>query len=192
MEKKSDLHFHYPPNLQELDLATLVSLYRSRGEIRQAGAGQYLGCALTKKLVRKAKSWFGLTYSQEGWDLLLTRSSGGYPMTDVELNILGLAFYYRDQGALERSYVEEHCGTVPKLSFMIVNDLKQFGFLRETEEGYVKIAPAGVQALQGVCDRIYGHRFKEEMLIIHDTDTFQPTIEQAQKKDPAADQRSLF
>ena len=98
MEKKSDHIFSYPPNLQELDLATLVNLYRERGEIlKPQGQDNYVACAVTKKLLREAKSWFGLFYSQEAWDSLLTKNSGGYPLTEAEMNALGLVYSNRKE-----------------------------------------------------------------------------------------------
>ncbi len=59
MEKKSDLYFSYPPNLHTLDLATLVSMYRERGLPKKAKPGEYFGCALTQKIVKDGKWWFG-------------------------------------------------------------------------------------------------------------------------------------
>jgi len=191
MKKKSNIHFAYPPNLEKLDLATLVSMYRSRGEIKKAEPGGYLGCALTKKLTKNVKSWFGLTYSQEGWNELLTKNSGGYPLTEAELNILGMALAFEESGLVSRTYAEKHSGVLPKLAFMIINDLIEFGFLTEKEEDSLKITPAGLQALHGICNRIYKRRFKDEMLLISQEDDL-PDIQKATKKNPDREQTSLF
>ena len=191
MKKKSNLHFAYPPNLEQLDLATLVSMYRSRGEIKKAEPGQYLGCALTKKLTKNVKCWFGLTYSQEGWNELLTKNSGGYPFTEAELTILGMSLAFEENGLVSRTYAEKHSGVLPKLAFMIINDLIEFGFLTEKEENSLKITPAGLQALHGICKRIYNRRFKDEMLLISREED-QPDIEKATKKDSTREQTSLF
>jgi len=190
MEKTSHLYFKYPPNLAMLDLATMVSMYRKRGEIRKADTGSYFGCSVTHKLIKSAKSWFGIYYSQKAWDTLLSRNSGGYPLTEAELNILGLAMEFQEEGLVNRQYAENNCGVVPKLAFMIVNDLKEFGFLTLHDNDKLKITPAGVQALQGICRHIYSSRFKPEMLLIWEEDD-QPRIEEAKKK-RAEEQTSLF
>lgn len=75
MQKRSDFHFRYPPNIHELDLATMVSMFRSRGEPRKAAPGEYFACAYSKELLKEAKWWFGLYYSQDIWDALLTKGS---------------------------------------------------------------------------------------------------------------------
>ena len=41
MQKRNHFHFQYPPNIHELDLATMVSMFRSRGEPRKAPPGEY-------------------------------------------------------------------------------------------------------------------------------------------------------
>ncbi len=195
MEKKSDHIFSYPPNLQELDLATLVNLYRERGEVLKARAGQHVACAITKKLLREAKSWFGLFYSQEAWDSLLTKNSGGYPLTEAEMNALGLVYSNRKEPP-HREFVEKNIGTLPKLAYLIINDIKQFGFIKEDENGFLTIAPSGEKALQGIVKRMYGKPFTEEMLIsyreAHKVEP--PSKEQkprsARRKDQ--DQTSLF
>lgn len=195
MEKKSDHIFSYPPNLQELDLATLVNLYRERGEILKARAGSYVACAITKKLLKEAKSWFGLFYSQDAWDSLLTKNSDGYPLTEAEMNALGLIYSSRKEPP-HREFVEKNIGTLPKLAYLIINDIKQFGFIKEDENGFLKIAPSGEKALQGIARRMYGKPFTEEMLISHQTaHTVEPPSKEqkprsARRKDE--DQTSLF
>ncbi|MEX0661487.1 MAG: hypothetical protein WD381_06110 [Balneolaceae bacterium] len=163
MEKKSDLIFTYPPNLAELDLATMVSMYRERGEPKKAAPGKYLACALSRKLLKDAKWWFGLYYSQSAWDDLLTKSSEGYPLTEAELNALGLILASGDEPP-HREYVEKNIGVFPKLAYLILNDIKQFGFIQENDQGFLLITPRGERALQGIARRIYQKRFVPEML----------------------------
>ena len=195
MEKKSDHIFSYPPNLQELDLATLVNLYRERGEVLKARAGQYVACAITKKLLKEAKSWFGLFYSQDAWDSLLTKNSGGYPLTEAEMNALGLIYSNRSEPP-HREFVEKNIGTLPKLAYLIINDIKQFGFIKEDDNGFLEIAPSGEKALQGFSKRVYGKQFIKEMLISHreshivDKPSQSKTPRSTRRKDQ--DQTSLF
>jgi hypothetical protein len=195
MEKKSDHILSYPPNLQELDLATLVNLYRERGEILKARAGSYVACVITKNLLKEAKSWFGLFYSQDAWDSLLTKNSAGYPLTEVEMNALGLIYSNREDPP-HREFVEKHIGTLPKLAYLIINDIKQFGFIKEDENGFLAIAPSGEKALQGFVKRVYGKSFTKEMLISHqESHSVKPPSQSkksrsSRKKDQ--DQTSLF
>jgi len=185
MQKISDFVFSYPPNLQELDLATMVSMYRDRGEPRRAAPGKYLACAVTKKLIKEAKWWFGLYYSQSAWDELLTKGSGGYPLTEAELNALGLVVTSEEPP--HREYVEKNIGILPKLAYLIVNDIKQFGLIEEDNQGFLNITSSGEQALQGIARRIYGKRFIPEMLHAYHQD---PSLS---KEDRAGnDQPSLF
>ncbi|MFO7848238.1 MAG: hypothetical protein R6V27_16850 [Balneolaceae bacterium] len=197
MEKKSDHIFSYPPNLQELDLATLVNLYRERGEVLKARAGNHVACAITKRLLREAKSWFGLFYSQEAWDSLLTKNSGGYPLTEAEMNALGLIYSNRKEPP-HREFVEKNIGTLPKLAYLIINDIKQFGFIKEDENGFLMIAPSGEKALKGIARRMYGKPFTEEMLISHqNAHSVEPPSEPKKKGSRSSrvkdqDQTSLF
>jgi hypothetical protein len=156
--------FQYPSNIKELDLATLVSMYRKRGEPVEAPAGEYFGCALTHKVIRKAKWWFGLTYSQEAWDQLLSDQANGYPLTQIEFNILGLAKINRFEQDVDRSFFEANAGTVSQLAFMIINDLKQFGFLEGEGKDEIFITPMGEKALNGLARRIYDQPFTRNML----------------------------
>lgn len=185
MHKRSDFVFKYPPNLQELDLATMVSMYRDRGEPRKAVPGKYLACAVTHKLLKEAKWWFGLYYSQSAWDELLTKGSEGYPLTEAELNLLGLVIASEEPP--HREYVEKNIGTLPKLAYLIVNDIKQFGFLQEDEHGYLRITPRGERALQGISRRLYEKRFTPEMLVAyHESESLQREDQQR------SDQATLF
>lgn len=188
MQKRSDHHFKYPPNIHELDLASMVSMFRSRGEPRKASLGEYFACVSTQELLKEAKWWFGLYFSQTTWDSLLTKSSDGYPLTNIELNILGHV-YISEEDAPHREYIEKNAGTTEKLAYLIVNDLRTFGFLSEDESGFLRITPRGEKALHGISRRIYEKRFLPEML--SDERILQsPCIEQAQKKDE--EQTSLF
>jgi len=163
MEKRSDYHFTYPPNIHELDLATMVSMYRARGEPRRAAPGTYMACCVTRNLLKEGKWWFGLYYSQKTWDSLLTRGAEGYPLTEIELNVLGMILV-TGEDPLHRDDVEKNCGSIPKLAYLIVNDLKHFGFLEEDESGFLAVTVSGERALQGLCRRLYGKRFVREML----------------------------
>ncbi|MEX1268432.1 MAG: hypothetical protein WEA56_05465 [Balneolaceae bacterium] len=168
MEKKSDFIFKYPPNIQELDLASMVSMYRARGEPRKAAAGKYLACAATHKLLKDGKWWFGLYYSQTAWDQLLTKSSEGYPLTEAELNVLGLILASDEPP--HREYVEKNAGVMSKLAYLIVSDIKQFGFIQEDDQGFLNITSSGERALQGIARRLYGKRFTPEMLFAYHSD----------------------
>lgn len=195
MEKKSDHILSYPPNLQELNLATLVNLYRERGEVLKARAGNYVACAISKHLLREAKSWFGLFYSQDAWDSLLTKNSGGYPLTEAEFNAFGLIYSNRDEPP-HREFVEKNIGTLPKLAYLIINDIKQFGFINEDESGFLTITSSGEKALQGISKRVYGRSFTKEMLIsfqqAHDVEVKPEGKRKPAARQKDADQTSLF
>ncbi|MEX1012036.1 MAG: hypothetical protein WDZ29_08240 [Balneolaceae bacterium] len=187
MEKRSDHFFRYPPNIHELDLATMVSMYRARGEPRKAPPGKFFACAVTKNLLKEGKWWFGLYYSQKAWDGLLTRGSEGYPMTEAELNVLGLVLASGEE-LPHREHIEKSCGAIPKLAYLIVNDLKKFAFLQEDEQGYLMLAPRGEKALQGICRRIYEKRFQPSMLAGLEEDYLPEGVRQRGR----TDQASLF
>ena len=189
MEKTSKHYFTYPSNLHEIDLATLVSMYRDRGIPKKAKPGEYFACAATGNLIKEGKWWFGQYYEQKAWDRTLTKGCEGYPLTQVELNILGMA-YAAEDGSPKRSYVEQHTGVISKLSYMIVNDLKEFGFLSIDEQKRLLITPRGEKAMQGIAQRIYDKKFHPDMLRVNQEGVAQPTMEQAEKKD--SEQASLF
>ncbi|MCA1803410.1 MAG: hypothetical protein LC662_13240 [Rhodothermaceae bacterium] len=189
MQKKAAHYFSYPPNIRMLDLATLVHLYRTRGEPRRSPAGEYFACAVSHKLIKESKHWFGLNYSQVEWDKLLTKNSDGYPLTEVEMNILGMARIPRE-GDTSRSFIEENCGTIPKLAFMVINDLKTFGFVEENEEGFLSTTQRGMKALEGVARRIYEKKFSPEMLHIHLDKPIEYPV--ATRKEEGKSQTSLF
>ena len=188
MQKRNHFHFQYPPNIHELDLATMVSMFRSRGEPRKAPPGEYYACAHSKKLLKEAKWWFGLFYSQDTWDELLTKGSEGYPLTNIDLNVLGNVYVSEEEAPL-REVVEKNAGTSEKLAYLIVNDLRTFGFLSEDDSGFLRITPRGEKALHGISRKIYEKRFLPEMLSDEPAPE-SPRIEQAQKKDE--EQTSLF
>ncbi len=188
MKKLTNQYFSYPPNLNSLDLATLVSMYRDRGAPEKADAGNYFACALTDKLIKDGKWWFGRYYSQQAWNDLLTKSCEGYPLTEVELNILGLASASEEPP--HRNEAEQGSGAIEKLAFMIVNDLKEFGFLSFDDRDRLLITPRGEKALQGIAHRIYHKKFSPEMLHVNKNDIIKPTIERAPKKD--IEQTRLF
>jgi ribosomal protein S19E (S16A) len=83
--------------------------------------------------------------------------------------------------------VEKNIGTLPKLAYLIVNDIKQFGFLQEDEHGYLRITPRGERALQGISRRLYEKRFTPEMLVAyHESESLQREDQQR------SDQATLF
>lgn len=189
MEKIADNYFSYPPNLHELDLATLVSMYRDRGIPKKAKPGEYFACTVTNKLIKEGKWWFGRYYSQKAWDDTLTKGCEGYPLTEVELNVLGLV-YTADNEARRRDYVEQNSGAVSKLAYMIVNDLKEYGFLTLDDQERLLITPRGEKALQGIAKKVYGKKFKAEMLKVNQGEITNPKIERAPKED--SEQAKLF
>lgn len=189
MNKKPEPYFNYPTNLHVLDLATLVSMYRERGAPKKTSAGGYFACALTNQLIKEGKWWFGRYYSQQAWNDLLTKSCEGYPLTEIEMNILGLALTAKQEPP-ERDYAEENCGAIAKLAFMIVNDLKEFGFLSIDDYDRIMITPRGEKALQGIAHRIYRKKFNSEMLQINQSNISKPIIERAKKQD--SEQTRLF
>ena len=141
----------------------MVSMYRERGTPVSAPAGSYFACAVSRRLVKDAKQWFGLYYSQTAWDTVLTKSSEGYPLTEAEMNALGLTLISGDQPP-HREEVETAMDVPQKLGYMIVNDLQKFGFLVEDQQGILAVTPRGERALQGICRRIYQKKFSPVML----------------------------
>ena len=188
MLKRNEFHFKYPPNIYELDLATMVNMFRSRGEPRKAAPGEYFACAYSKKLTKEAKWWFGLYYSQETWDALLTKGSEGFPLTEVEMNILGYV-YMCEEDVPHREVVEKKAGATEKLAYLVVNDLRSFALLSEDDSGFLRITPRGEKALHGLTRRIFDKRFLPEMPPDEPLPET-PRIEEAQKKDK--EQTSLF
>lgn len=182
MIKRSEFVFRYPSNLHQFDLATLVSLYRARGEPVRAPVGELFGCPVTHRLMKEAKRWFGITYSQQGWDQLLTKDAKGYPLTEVELNVMGLAVGYPGLPNT-REFIEKNSGTTSQLVFMVINDLRAFGFVDETESGVVSLTQDGEDALQGISRRIYEKKFLPDMLLVNQKRTMTTQPDLAQKKE---------
>lgn len=158
--------FEYPPNVRTLDLATLVSLYRSRGEPYKVPAGEVVACYLHKTLLKHSKRWFGLHYSQKAWDSMLTPGSEGYPLTEVEFNVLGLVAE-PPQARISREFIEQNCGIIPQLAFLIFNDLKQFGFIEEPDEYIYQLSDRGEKALDGLSRYLYDAPFDENLLYFY-------------------------
>ncbi len=132
----------------------------------------------------------GQYYSQEAWNKLLTKSCEGYPLTEIEMNVLGLA-QVANEGPPKREYVEQNCGALSKLAYMIVNDLKEFGFLSLNEQDRLMITPRGEKALQGIARRMYDRKFNANMLFVNQANSSRPTLERAQKKEEN-EQAKLF
>lgn len=129
-------------------------------------AGEHISCAVTGNLLRQSKRWFGLHYSQKAWDKMLTTGSEGYPLTETELNVLGL-IYNPPVSRVDKEFIGQHAGLVSQLVFLIYNDLRQFGFLEEANDGSVSLSRRGEIALDGVCRRLYESSFSPDYLIYH-------------------------
>lgn len=190
MIKRSEIYFRYPSNLNMLDLATLVSMYRNRGEPIKAPSGDYFACSLSLKLIREAKCWFGLYYTQSAWDQLVTRGSQGYPLTEAEMNTLGLAAHM-DEHPNSREFVERNIGVMPQMGYMIVNDLKTFGFLAEDDQHLLYLTEHGEDALHGIARRIYDKKYIPEMLYVNQQRYINPGSKEVHKS-PNASQIDLF
>lgn len=162
MARESAPILSYPPNLHDLDLATMVSMYRSRGEPRKALAGRYLACSLSRELIREGKWWFGLYYSQSSWDRLLTKNGRGYPMTRTEFLAMGKIRVAQEP--CYREFLEAQLGVSPKLSYLILNDLKLFGFICEDAQSALELTPDGERALDGISRRLFEKRFAPEFI----------------------------
>ena len=189
--RRSNFIFKYPPNLQVLDLATLVAMYRDRGGVTSAKPGEYLACCTTGKLLKEAKHWFGLHFSQSAWDELLTKNSGGYPLTEIELNVLGL-IKTPPEHPISKEFIEAHCGVPQQLAFMILQDVKKFGFIEEHDSEWF-ITSNGEKALDGVARRLYEINYIPEMLFISLHENFSLWYKSGAKKAKKnIDQTSLF
>jgi hypothetical protein len=187
MLRRSEQYFRYPPNLNMLDLASLVTMYRNRGLPVKSAPGEYFACSMSFKLVREAKNWFGLHYAQTSWDALLTKDSQGYPLTEAEMNVLGIAAHW-DATPHTRDFAEKNCGVTPQLGYMIVNDLKSFGFISEDENTLLSLTNLGEDALHGIAKRIYDKKFVPDMLLVNRQRYMKPEISDAPKtKGPQID-----
>lgn len=113
---------------------------------------------------------------------MLTKDCKGYPLTPVELNVLGLAGM-TDEKLSQRSFVEDNSGAIPKLVYMVVNDLKVFEFLEESEDSYLQITKEGEKALNGIARRMYEKKFVPEMLLVNQVNNLQPKVTQAKRSE---------
>ena len=73
---------------------------------------------------------------------------------------------------------------------MIVNDLKEFGFLSLDDHERLLITPRGEKALHGIAKQIYGKKFKPDMLKVEQGEITNPKIDRAPKED--SEQANLF
>lgn len=167
-------YFQYPPNINMLDLATIVSLYRSRGEPYKAAPGEIIACAREKKIIKQSKTWFGLHFSQSAWDEMLTEGSEGFPLTVAEFNILGMV-YTPVSPQQDKEFIEQHCGIVSQMAFMIFGDLRQYGFIKqedgEDSEPEYGLTTKGEEALEGLSWRLYEREYDEELLLARASDS---------------------
>lgn len=186
--RRSDYLLRYPPNLQMLELANLVAMYRDRGAAVKAKPGEYLACCITGKLLKEAKYWFGLFYSQQAWDSLLTKNSKGYPLTEIELNVLGMIAQPPDVPDL-KSFIESHLHVPNQIAYLIMQDLKKFEFFEE-EDGVYSITTSGQKALDGIARRIFEINFIPEMLFIAEEEQFEEWYDIG--KDTSTEQTTLF
>lgn len=160
---EEEVFFQYPLNMNQIDLASLILLYRSRGEIVNASPSSFLCCALENRLVKQAKAWFGKVYSQEAWDRMLTKDAQGYPLTPYELHILGYAANKSHTTHYKREFIDRYLEIPNSFGYVLINDLINFGFL-EADEVFLRITDNGEKALHGLSRRLFKMRYKEEML----------------------------
>ncbi len=180
--KATTKYFIYPENLNILDLASIVSMYRSRGEPVKAPSGEYFACAESRKLIKEAKYWFGLYYSQQAWNDYLTPDSGGYPLTDIEMDIMAKILYPQKETPVMRQEVEESLDIVPQLGFLIINDLRQFGFIEEDESNFLYLTASGEAALQGIASRVFQKPFSSDLFVSRQGKEEKPKIKKAEKQ----------
>lgn len=162
---EEEVFFQYPGNIGDVELASMILLYRSRGEVVKATPSTFFCCSLENRLIKQAKDWFGKSYSQSAWDRMLTNGSKGYPLTPHEMHLLGYAatkkpnhqFYLRNEVSRYLQLPESFC-------YVLMNDLEQFGFLQQGEQQQMLITDEGEKALQGISRRIFKKRYREEFL----------------------------
>lgn len=155
----------YPPNIETLDLALLVHYYRNRGEPARAKAGEYFTCSASMELVKDARRWFGVYYSLDSWEKMLTPHCEGYPVTQAEMNILGLA-HSPHENSTTKDHILSFTGLGKQLGQLIIKDIIQFGFLIEDDIG-LTISRKGERVLHGFCQRVYGKNFSPEFLWVN-------------------------
>lgn len=159
-------YFQYPPNINMLDLATIVSLYRSRGEPYKVEPGEIIACAGEKKIIKQSKTWFGLHYSQSAWDEMLTEGSEGFPLTEVEFNILGMV-YTPVSKQQNKEFIEQHCGIISQMAFMIFSDLRHYEFIKQDDDLSYGLTTKGEEALEGLSWRLYDCEYNEDLLLFN-------------------------
>lgn len=162
-EYEEDVYFNYPANIHQIELANLILIYRSRGEVVQASPSNYLCCAADDVLIKQGKTWFGKTFSQEAWDRMLTPYSNGYPLTPYEMHILGYAANKNQGKAFSKQEVEACLKLSSSFVYVLINDLVNFGFIELQDEQLI-INEIGEKALHGISRRIFKKRYREEML----------------------------
>jgi hypothetical protein len=164
-EYEEDVCFSYPENLGEIELASLVMMYRNRGEVIKATPSSFFCCCLQNVLIKQAKNWFGKTYSQEAWDRMLTPSSEGYPLTIYEMHLLGYAGLKQpDASPYSLNFIELNIQLPSAFCFVLINDLKAFGFLEDHTEAYLTLTDRGEKALNGISRRIFKKRYVQDFL----------------------------
>lgn len=162
-EYEEDVFFNYPANIHQIELANLILIYRSRGEVVQASPSNYLCCAMDDVLIKQGKTWFGKVYSQEAWDKMLTPYSNGYPLTPYEMHILGYAAFRNNGKPFSKQEVESFLKLSSSFVYVLINDLVSFGFI-ELQDDLLVLTDVGEKALHGMSRRITKKRYKEEML----------------------------
>jgi hypothetical protein len=162
-EYEEDVFFNYPANIHQIELANLILIYRSRGEVVQASPSNYLCCAADDILIKQGKTWFGKTFSQDAWDRMITPYSNGYPLTPYEMHILGYASFKHNGENFTKQEVESCLKLSSSFVYVLINDLVGFGFIELQDEKLI-INETGEKALQGISRRIFKKRYREEML----------------------------
>ncbi|HBD42775.1 MAG TPA: hypothetical protein DC011_03620, partial [Bacteroidetes bacterium] len=108
------------------------------------------------------KWWFGLYYCQSSWDSLLTKNAKGVPMTPTEF--LAMGKIATSQEPVYREFLEVQLDVSPKLSYLLLNDLKQFGFVLEDPQSVLTLSLDGEKALDGLSRRLFEKRFQPDLL----------------------------
>lgn len=160
---EEEVFFQYPVNMSQIELASLILMYRGRGEVIKASPSSFLCCALENRLIKQAKSWFGKVYSQEAWDRMLSPDALGYPLTPLELHILGYASQTQGNQTYTRDVVDRYLDLPPSFGYVLINDLISFGFL-QANDNYLLITELGEKAMNGLSRRLYKKRYKQDML----------------------------
>src|SRR5690625_7411016 len=102
------------------------------------------------------------------------------------MSALSLIFTMQDDPP-QREFIEKNMGVLPKLAYLIINDISQFGFIEESEHGLLTITQKGEQALNGISRRLYGKRITPAMLVLYQHD-----LEYARNNAPQDGQPTLL